>query len=229
MTAHIVDVLINLVAEHHHLRVALQDRRQLGQFTAAIHRAGGVAGRTQHHQPRARRDGRLQLPGSHLEALLHAHGHRHRLAAGQNHHLHVTHPCRHRDHNLVARVDEGHHNVAQLVLGTVADNHLRRLEVKAVLSLEFLDNSLAQRQVARHGGVEREIVVDGALGSLLDMIRSVKVRLAHREVNHVNALSLQLTALLAHRQRCARRQSPYSVTDIFHAANIAFLSDFRKS
>lgn len=56
------------------------------------------------------------------------------------------------------------------MFGTIAHNYLVGGESEAVFALQLCANGFAQRQVAWHWAVEREIVVDCLLGSLLDVV-----------------------------------------------------------
>ena len=206
MTAHIVDVLIDLVGDDHHPLVTCQHIGQTAQLVAAVDAARGVAGRAQDDEAGLGGDCSLELGGSDLEVLVEGGGYEYALATGQVDHLHITHPCRRGDDDLVAGVDKRHDRVAQRVLGAVAHDNLLGSVVQAILVLEFGADGLAQRQVAGNGRIEREVVVHGLLGSLFDVVGGEEVGLAHREVNHVDALSLEFGALLRHGQCCAGRK-----------------------
>ena len=174
---------------------------QVGQLVVAVDGTRGVRGRAEDDGLGARREGGLELVARHLEALVDASVERHVDALGELDHLEVADPCRRGDDDLVALVDDGEDDVADLLLGTVADHDLLGCEVQAVLTLQLLADGLAQRHVARHGRVEREVLVDGLLGGLLDVGGGVEVRFADAHVDDVEALGLEFLTLLRHGQR----------------------------
>ena len=196
MLANIVDVLIDFVGDDHHVGMTLKHRGDGLQLVIGIDGTTGVAGRADDDEACLVGHDGLEFLGCHLEVLLHARGQQDVLAAGEVDHLHVTYPCRGRDDDLITGVDERHDGIAQLVLGTIADDNLVGGVLQAILAAQFLAYCLTQRQVAGNGRIEREVVVDGLTGSSLDVVGGEEVGFAHREVNHIHALSAQLAALL---------------------------------
>ena len=82
------------------------------------------------------------------------------------------------------------------MFGTIAHNYLVGGESEAVFVLQLCANGFAQRQVAWHWAVEREIVVDSLLGSLLDVVGGAEVRFTNRQVDYIYTLCLELAAFL---------------------------------
>ena len=203
MLAHIVDVLVDLVSYHIHLRMLCQHSSQPCQFLLAIDRTRWVRWRAENQRLRLWRDGSLQLSRRDLEVLLYACMHYHRRTLSQLHHLRIAHPVRGWHDDLVARIDQCQHRVADTLLGTVATRDLSRCEIQPILLLQLPDNGVTQVGITRYGRVTRVILIDGFLGSLLDMIRRIEVGFPHTEVDHIHTLCLQLCTLLRHRQ-CGR-------------------------
>ena len=123
--------------------------------------------------------------------------------SGELHQLDVAHPCRHGNHNLVARIDYGKDSVVERMLGPGRNHHLCRSEVQPVLLAQLFGDGFAQVAVAGHGRIARYILVDGLFGGLLYVLGSVEVGLTHREVDHVDPCGAQFAALLRHGQ-CGR-------------------------
>ncbi len=98
-------MLINLIGENQHIGVVGEHVDQRLQFIAAIHATGGVARRAEEHYAGLFGESVAQLIGSDFEIGLYGRRHKHVLALRKIYHLHVAHPCRCGDDNLVAGVD----------------------------------------------------------------------------------------------------------------------------
>ena len=107
------------------------------ELVARIGGAGRVRRRVEQEPFGLRRDRALERLGADLEAVLHGADHRHRRAAGEQHHVGIAHPIRRRDDHLVARIERRHERVVEHLLAAGADRDLRGLVVEAVLALEL--------------------------------------------------------------------------------------------
>ena len=199
-------MLVDFVGKNHHLRVTRQHVGKSTQFVAGVNGAGWVRRRAKHNERRLWRDGIFKLLGSDFEILLVRGKHLNRLALGKFHHLHVAHPSRSGNNHLIARIHQCQHHVAQLLLGTVAHHNLLGSKIKVVFVFQFCADGFAQRQIARHRSVEREILVNCLLCGFLDVLGGEKIRLANRHVNYVDALRLQFLTLLRHGKCCRNCQ-----------------------
>ena len=216
VTANVVDVLVDLVGDDDYLRVARQDVGQSLQLVVAVDAARGVRRRAEDERLRLGRDGGLELLGRDLEVLINAGGQDHVRALGQLDHLHVAHPVGGGHDDFVARIDEAEQGVADGLLGAVRDDDLVDGEVESVLVFEFGDDGFPQIQVARDGGVERVVVVDGLLRGGLDGVGGEEIGLADAQVDDVDALCLQLIAFLRHGQCSRRRETRQANRKMFH-------------
>ena len=106
----IKQVLVNLVAHDEHVLLNADVPERL-DFLGRINAAGGVAGRIENEQPRARRDGRPQLRRRDLEFGLVGGLDNDRLGARELHHLRITQPIRRGNDNFVARLAGGENDV----------------------------------------------------------------------------------------------------------------------
>lgn len=162
------------------------------QFFLAIDAARRVAGRTEDEHTGIGRDGGFQLLGRHLEVLLEACLDDHGFAACQQYHLGVAHPVGGGDDDFLTVVDEGHHCIADTLLGTVGDQDLGGGVVQVVLALQLAGYGLSQGRVARYRGVFRIVLVDGELCLLLDVVWGVEVWFSDAHVDYVDTLCLHL-------------------------------------
>ena len=176
------------------------DVYQCLKFLSGVDRSGGIGGRAEDDGTGGRRYGLLELCGSDFEVGVDLGGDLHDIGAGEFHHLDVGHPCGGGDDDIVAGSHEGEDCVAQGLLGAVGDNNLRGVEAEGVFARQFVCDGAAQRHVARYGAVEREVVIDGLFGCILDVGRGVEVGFAYREVDHVDAFGAEVGTFLRHGQ-----------------------------
>ena len=194
--ADVVDVLVDFIGHHHDLRMVGQHSHQSGQLFAAVDRAGRVGGRAEYQHAGLGRDGSFQLGRSNLEVLLDAGRYDDGAPLSQLHHFRIAHPEGSRYDDLIARIDQGEDGVAYRLLGTVGTRYLCSGILQAVLVLQLGHDGVAQRRIAGYRRIAREVVVDGLLGCLLDVVGGVKVGFADTQVDYVYTLCLQLSAFL---------------------------------
>ena len=178
------------------------ERLELG---ARIGGAGRVRRRVEQEPLGLRRDRALERLGADLEAVLHGADHRHRRAAGEQHHVGIAHPVRRRDDHLVARIERRHEGVVEHLLAAGADGDLRGLVVEAVLALELARDRLLQLGEPVDRGVLRRLAaLDRLDRGLLDVVGRVEIRLAGAEPDDVAARRFQRARFVRHRDRRRR-------------------------
>ena len=209
MATHVVDVFVDFVADDVDVLVAAEHLGQRLEFLLAVNGTRGVARRAEDDGLGAGRDGLFELGGRNLEVLFNAGLHEDGLAVGHEHHLRVAHPIGSGDDDFLARGDEGHDGIADTLLGTVGTNDLLGRIVQAVLVFQFVHHCLTEGRISGHGRVARIVVVHCLLRSFLDVVGRVEVGFADREINHIDPLGLELSALLRHGQGGGRRQTLY--------------------
>ena len=202
-------MLINLVANHRDLLVAAQHLGKGCQFVRAVNAARGIAGRAEDKGAGALGDGRFELGGRYLEILLNRGFHKDGLGTCEQHHLRIAHPIGRGDDYFVALGSQCHDGVAHGLLRAVRHRDLRGIVCQAVFAEQLLADGFADSGIAGHGRIAREVLVDGFMRSLLDMVGRVEVGLADGKVYHVHALSFKLCALLRHGQSGRRRKAVY--------------------
>ena len=205
----VVDVLVNLVADHRDLPVAAQHLGKGFQFRGAVNAARGIAGRAEDKGAGALGDGRFELGGRYLEILLNRGFHEHGLGTCEQHHLRIAHPIGRGDNHFVALGSQCHDGVAHGLLRAVRHRDLRGIVCQAVFAEQLLADGFADSGVAGHGRIAREILVDSFVRGLLDVVGRVEVGLTDGKVYHVHALSFKLCALLRHGQSGRRRKAVY--------------------
>ena len=194
----IVDMLIDFIGDDYDIGVTAQDGGEGFQLGSGIDGARGVGGRAEDEGASVGRNGLLQLFGRHLEVLLNGGLDKDGLAISHQHHLGIADPIGGGNDDLIAGIDEGEYDIADSLLGTIANDYLRGLIGEAILAKELIADGLPKRGIARHGAISGPVVIYGLLGSSLDVVRSVEVGLTHTEVDDVDALSFQFGTLLRH-------------------------------
>ena len=179
--------------------MAHQHVRQSLQFVARVGRAGRVRGRVEHDPLGARGDRTLQVLGLQLERLFDRRRHDDRLAAVDQHHLRIADPIGRRDDDLVALVHRDEEGVVEDLLAAGADDRVRGLVIEAVLALELGRDRLAQRRNAEHGRILGLAALDRLDRRLLDVVRRIEIRLAHRKRDDLPPLGFEIARLLRHR------------------------------
>ena len=209
-------LLVDLVADDGHMRVAGQHVAQFAHDGLRLHHAAGIARAVQDDGARARRDGALD--GGHIqaEAPLHGAGHLHAATTVQLDERLVAHPRRRGQDHLVARAElqQRLHAHGDGVLGTRGERDVLGLACDAVLHLQLARHRLAHGLVAGRGCVARHARVQRALGGFANGCGRVEVGLAHAETDHGLARGLQRRGLRRHRQRGALLHACDRFTDV---------------
>ena len=169
-----------------------QHLTQCAQLKARVSRAGRIAGAVEKKEARLGRDRRGQLPGRDLVALGDARERHHRQAIGQHHHVGIGHPVGRRDDGLIARIQHGHAQVVEGLLGAGRDQDLGALVGDAVVALEFCDDRVLEFVDAVDIGVAGEAGADGGDPGLHDVLRGIEIRLAGTQSDDVFAFGLEL-------------------------------------
>ena len=209
--AHIVDVLVNLVGKHEEVVMAHHHARQSLQLVLAVDAPRGVARRADDEQLGLLGDGVLQLLRSHLEIAFDARADNDRLSTRELHHLRIAHPVGSGDDNLVSGVDQSQYGIAHPLLAARSHDNLGRSILQPVLTLQLVSDGLAEDEITWNGRIFGEVVVDGLLASLLDVVGGIEVGFANTHVDHVDTLSTHLVASLRHGQRGRRSQPVESI------------------
>jgi hypothetical protein len=196
-----VDLLVDVVGADQHARVLQQHFAQRRQFRARVGRAGGIAGAVQQHESGLGIDGGFELPRRDLVAGSRVRIGRDGQAIGQQHHVRVRHPVGRGDDDLVARIDHGHAQVEQRLLGAGGDQDLVALVGEAIVALELGDDRVFEFRHAVGIGVAREAALDGGDSGRTDVGRRVEVGFSHRQADHVLAFALQLRGAGGHGKR----------------------------
>ena len=100
--------------------------------------------------------------GRHLEALLDARLHDHRLAFRDQHDVRIRDPVRRGNDHLVAGIDHRQREIEETLLAAARDQDLLRGVIQPVVALELGDHRRFQRRRAADRGVLGETLVDRA-------------------------------------------------------------------
>ena len=211
----VLNVLVDLVAEDQHVGEVLQGFGESRQLVAGIDRAGRVAGRTEDDEARALRDGAGELLGRDLEVGLDARADADGRGAGELDLRVVAHPVGREHDGLVAGVEHREAEIGDRLLGAVADDDLLGRVLQAVFALELPRDCLAEFDESVDGRVLREALVEGALGSLLDVVGGVEVGLPEAERDDVVALGGELAREAGHGERGALRHGEEPLGEVW--------------
>jgi hypothetical protein len=137
-----------------------QHRTERFEFRARVGRARRVAGAVEHEHASPWRDRGGELRGGDLVALLGPRVRHDRDTVGQQRHVRVRHPVRGRDDDFVARVDHGHEQVVDCLLGARRHEDLRARVRDGIVATEFRDDRILELRDAFDGGVARKAIAD---------------------------------------------------------------------
>ena len=172
-------------------RVLQQHVGQRAPFGARVRRARRVAGRVDEQQLGLGRDGRFELARRHLVALRGRAVRRHGQAIREQHHVRVAHPVRRGNDGFITRVEHGHAEVVDSLLGARADQNLVALVADLIVALELRDDGVFELDDAVDVGVTREALAD-RLDTRVGNVRGcVEVRFAGAEPDDVLAFGFQ--------------------------------------
>ena len=116
---------------------------------------------------------------------------RHRQAVGQQHHVRVAHPVRRRDDGFITRIEHGHAEVVDSLLGARAHENLVALVGDLIVALELRDDGVLQLDDAVDVRVTREALADRLDAGFGDVRGRIEVRLAGAQADDVLALGFQ--------------------------------------
>ncbi len=198
------DVLVDLIGDDEHVRMAAQDLGEGLHLVRRVDGAGGVVGRVEDEEARPGAQRGLQGLRPELEAVVDARLGHNRRGAGELHHLGVRHPVGRHDHDLVAGGAEGEHGLGDALLGAVGAEDLAGGVREAVVAEELGGNRLAQFRQARVGGVVGPALAHRLRGGRHDGRRRVEVGLAGAQADDGLPGALALVGPLRHRERGRR-------------------------
>ena len=193
-------MLIYIVGHHDDVGIFGQHVHQSLKLVGGVDAACGIGRRADQHHAGPGGDGCFKLSRRDLEILVDGCGNGHTHTLGEFHHFHIAYPCRGRDYHFIAGIYGRKNHIAEFLFGAVAHDDLFGSEFHAVFPRELGRDGFAQRKIAGHGRIEREIIVDGLLGCFFYVGRSVEIRFAYGKVDYVNSLGAQLGAFLRHGQ-----------------------------
>ena len=192
------DLLIGLVRQHQQI-VAAAEPGQLLQVLPVHHGAGGVAGGAQDQQPGLVRNGLFRRVQIEAIAVLLVQGHIHGLRLGDLGKAGIGDVAGVGNEHLVSGLQQGKQGGRHSLLAAAGDHDLLgRVHLQAVHGLQLPGDGPAQLYVAIVGGVGRHALVQGGLGRFLDVVRRVKIGLAHLKVDDLPALGLQGVGFFQH-------------------------------
>ena len=197
-------MLVNIVGQNPHMRVAQQHIRQCANFCARVHRTGRIVRRIKQQPFGAWRDRRFQLRWRELEAALRRALHFDRHAVGHQHHVQIRNPVRRGNNRLITRPDGCHHRVENNLFTAGANHDLVGVVLQPVLTLEFNARRFFQLGNAINRRILGFIAHQGIVNCAFDVLRRIEVRLTNCQRNDVLALRPQFTCAL--RSRSAGRK-----------------------
>ena len=189
-------VLVNVVGQNPHLRIAQQHIGQPAHFRARIHRTGRVVGRVEQQPLGARRNCGFELLRRQFETALGRAGHFDRRAVAHQHHVEIGNPVRRGNDCLVSRPDGRHHRVENNLLAAGADHDLIGAVFERVLALKFAARGLFEFGYAVDGRILGFIARQRLMDRALHMLRRVEIGLADSKRDDIAALCTQLTGVL---------------------------------
>ena len=192
-------MLVHVVGQHPHMRVAHQHVGELFQLALRIGGARRVRGRVEHEPLGARRDRALEVRRLQLEPVVDRGRHDDRRAAVDRHHLRIAHPIGRGDDDLVALVHGDEEGVVEDLFSPGRDDRVGCLIVEAVFALELGRDRLAQGRNAEHGRVLGLAALDRLDRRLLDVVGRVEIGLADRKRDHLPSFGFEVARLLRHR------------------------------
>ena len=185
------DLLVHVVGAHDDARVLQEHVGKRTPLGARVRGAGRIAGGVDEQQARLRRDRRLQLPRHELVALRCGADGRHGQAVGQQHHVGVAHPVWCGNDGFITRVEHGHAEVVDSLLGARAHQNLVALVADLIVALELRDDRVLELDDAVDVRVTREAFAD-RLDTRVGNVRGrIEVRFAGAEPDDVFALGFQ--------------------------------------
>ena len=185
VTAHEVDVLVNLVRQNHHLRVFGDDLGDGAEFVLRIDHAGRVRRAAEHHQLGFRRDGRFQLLGRDFEVVLDFAGDIFDVGLRHLRDGAVGNPVRRGDNHLVAGVYQSHNSLIDGLFAASGNHNLLRCVIQPIVSLELIADGFQQISITGHRRIMGEVVVNSLLGIFLHCLGRVEIGFADTQTDDI--------------------------------------------
>ena len=186
------------------------------------HRAGGVAGGVQQERPGVGGDGLLNIRRLHPVVIFFISRNGNRPGAHNTGLAVVVGETGIRHQDLIAGVQQQHHGQHQALHGAHGDDDMILGVALPVPFPVLVGHSLPQLRNAGVGGVVGLTLVNGFLGSLLDVLRCVEVGLAHRQLDGLRILSRQIKHLPNARCRIVFRPIGH-VQLLFHYCPLLYI------
>ena len=142
MSAHIVNVLINLIRDYVYVRIFCNYISQSLQFALRVDATSRVRWRAEYKSLGLRCYGSFKLCGCHLKVLLNACFYKNIGTVSQFYHLSVAYPVWSWDNHLIAGAYDRQNHVAHALLCTVRAKNLCGIIIKIVLCLQLFCNGL---------------------------------------------------------------------------------------
>ena len=134
----------------------------------------------------------------HLVAVLFLQSVADRNCAENLRNIHVVHPYRIRNQNLIARVKDSHQGIEDRLGKSDGYHDVFCLAGDIVLIVQLLCDLLSETHITEVGGIEDFSPLQALIGCLLDVLGSIKVRSSDLEVDNRLAGPLHSQCLLIH-------------------------------
>ena len=115
-----------------------------------------------------------------------------RFSAAQVDYLGKGHPVRSGNDYLVVRIDQCQNRVKDRMLAPDGRDHFFSFSLYAEVLAISTQDRIAQLSHADRRSVAGEICVDGPLGSFLDILRRIEVRLSRSKIHDLHPFGLEL-------------------------------------
>ena len=178
-------MLVEVVRDHHQLRVPADDIGEGAQLVRAVAHAGRVRRAVDDDPARTRGDRRLEPFGRQFQPVGKAAGKKDGRAAGHLGDAGEADPVGGRNDHLVAGLHRRHQRVEQHLLAAGADRDVGGADVEPVLAAEFLGDRILQLGDAVDLGIAGVAVMDGADRGLLHMRRGLEIGLADGKADDI--------------------------------------------
>ena len=136
-------VLVDLIANHSHLRMAAQQGGNGFQLLALQHQSRWIGGCVEHQQAALGGDQGFEGLEIKAEAIAGIAAEQAHLGSCQARQLGVGQPVRRRQQHLIARVEQHLKEVVKRLLAAIGDQHLVTANRHAIAAAELLSDGLA--------------------------------------------------------------------------------------
>ena len=162
------------------------------QLLPAVNHAGGVAGVVEDQGLGFGSNGGGKLLRSHFKPGPLPRRNHHWLAAHHLDHLQVAHPIGSGQYDLVTRVYHSPQSQIDAVLRPGGHHYLGGLVIQPAVLPHPLADRFLQFRGAGGRGIPGQVGGNGPVRRRLDVSRSIEIRLAGTEADHINAFCLHL-------------------------------------